>query len=93
VVGRTPPMIRITNSYLDRVMTAAETDPLVTGQFMRVIGMLDPPARLLRPSIMLRVVWANRPRRTSPQPASESVDSAMEAQSQCAVSPSPKGPR
>jgi 2-polyprenyl-6-methoxyphenol hydroxylase-like FAD-dependent oxidoreductase len=93
VVGRTPPSMRITNRYLDGVMIAAETDPLVTGQFMRVIGMLDPPARLLRPSIVLRVVWANRPRRTSPRPASESADSALEAQSQCAVSPSPKGPR
>jgi len=93
VVGRTPPSTRITNRYLDRVMIAAETDPLVAAQFMRVIGMLDPPARLLRPSIVLRVVGANRSRRTSPRPTGESADSATEAQSPCAVAPSPKGLR
>src|SRR5258706_13400020 len=73
VVGPTPPSMRITNRYLDRVMIAAETDPLVAGRFMRVVGLLDPPAALLHPSIVRRVVWANRPRRTSPRLGSESA--------------------
>ena len=51
---------RISNAYIDRVMTAAETDPVVAGQFMRVIGMIDSPARLLRPSQLLRIARANR---------------------------------
>ncbi len=55
VVGPRPLSIRITNAYLDRVMTAAETDSVVAQQFMQVIGMVDPPTRLLAPSIMLRL--------------------------------------
>ncbi len=64
VVGPRPLTMRITNAYLERVMTAAETDPVVAGQFMRVIGMIDPPVRLLRPSMLLRVAHTNGRRRT-----------------------------
>jgi hypothetical protein len=40
--GVGPPLsMRITNAYLQRVMTAAETDPVVTSRFMRVIGTID----------------------------------------------------
>jgi 2-polyprenyl-6-methoxyphenol hydroxylase-like FAD-dependent oxidoreductase len=53
---------RITNAYLDRVLAAAETDPAVTQQFLRLIGMIDAPSRLLRPSLMFRVARANRRR-------------------------------
>ncbi len=63
VIGPRSPSMRITNAYLERVMTATETDLTVAGQFMRVIGMLDPPARLLRPSILLRIARANLVRR------------------------------
>jgi 2-polyprenyl-6-methoxyphenol hydroxylase-like FAD-dependent oxidoreductase len=64
VVGPRPLSTRISNAFLDRVMTAAETDLTVAGQFMRVIGMIDPPTRLLRPSIVLRIAQANRVRRS-----------------------------
>lgn len=50
VVGPRPLTMRITNAYLERLMTASETDPVVAGQFTRVIGMIDAPTRLLRPS-------------------------------------------
>jgi len=60
VVGPRPVSMRITNAFLEPVMTAVEVDPVVAGQFMRVTAMIDPPARLLRPSILLRVVLANR---------------------------------
>jgi 2-polyprenyl-6-methoxyphenol hydroxylase-like FAD-dependent oxidoreductase len=75
VVGPRPPSVRITNSFLDRVMTAAETDPTVAGQFMRVIGMIDSPARLLRPSILLRIARAkaNRPQPIHQRPGEESA--------------------
>jgi 2-polyprenyl-6-methoxyphenol hydroxylase-like FAD-dependent oxidoreductase len=62
VVGPRPVSMRITNAFLERVLTAVEVDPVVAGQFMRVTAMVDPPARLLRPSILLRVVLANRRR-------------------------------
>jgi hypothetical protein len=51
--------MRITNTYVDRVLTGAETDPTVANQFIRVTGMIDPPARLLRPSFMYCVATIN----------------------------------
>jgi 2-polyprenyl-6-methoxyphenol hydroxylase-like FAD-dependent oxidoreductase len=60
VAGPRPLSMRITNAYLNRVMTAAETDPVVTQQFLRVIGMLDTPTQLLRPSIVVRLATAKR---------------------------------
>jgi ketosteroid isomerase-like protein len=51
-----------TNAFLERVLTATEVDPVVAGQFMRITAMVDPPVRLLRPSILLRVARARAPR-------------------------------
>lgn len=68
VAGPRPLTMRITNAYLERVMTATENDPVVAGQFMRVIGMIDPPSRLLRPSILRRVAHTLRRRRTDARP-------------------------
>jgi 2-polyprenyl-6-methoxyphenol hydroxylase-like FAD-dependent oxidoreductase/ketosteroid isomerase-like protein len=62
VVGPRPFSMRITNAFLERVLTATEVDPVVAGQFMRITAMVDPPVRLLRPSILLRVVRARAPR-------------------------------
>ncbi len=75
VVGPRPWTMRITNAYLERVMTAAETDPVVAGQFSRVIGMIDPPSRLLRPSMLARVAHTDRRRRTELRPIEELVGS------------------
>jgi 2-polyprenyl-6-methoxyphenol hydroxylase-like FAD-dependent oxidoreductase len=74
VVGPRPLTMRITNAYLERMMTAAETDPVVAGQFIRVIGMIDPPVRLLR---LLRVAHkhTNRRRRTATRPVDALVGS------------------
>ncbi len=66
VVGPRPMLMRISNALLERVLTATESDPIVTSQFMRVTGMIDPPVRLLRPSVLLRIMRANR-RRTDAQ--------------------------
>jgi hypothetical protein len=65
--------MRITNAYLERVMTAAETDPVVAAQFMRVTTMVDSPIRLLRPSMLLRSMCAKRGRRTDVQSDDELV--------------------
>jgi hypothetical protein len=65
VLGPRPISMRITNAYLGRVMTVTETDPVVAGQFMRVTSMVDSPIRLLRPSILLRVLQSKRRRRTT----------------------------
>jgi 2-polyprenyl-6-methoxyphenol hydroxylase-like FAD-dependent oxidoreductase len=42
VTGSRPLTMRLTRAYLNRVLTAAEFDPAVTEQFMRVNGMIDP---------------------------------------------------
>lgn len=46
---------RLSNAYIDWVLTAAETDPAVAQQFLRVTGMLDSPAALFGPSFVARV--------------------------------------
>jgi 2-polyprenyl-6-methoxyphenol hydroxylase-like FAD-dependent oxidoreductase len=56
VEGRRSPAIRLLNAYVDRVQATAEHDAAVAGQFTRVIGLLDPPSRLMRPSIVTRTL-------------------------------------
>ena len=46
----------------ERVLRAAEVDPVVAQDFMRVIGMVAPPARLLHPAFVMRVALARRAR-------------------------------
>jgi 2-polyprenyl-6-methoxyphenol hydroxylase-like FAD-dependent oxidoreductase len=58
VQGPRPLSMRITNAYVDKVLAAAEGDPVVAQQFLRFIGMADAPTRLLRPSLMLRIARA-----------------------------------
>lgn len=55
VAGPRPTAMRITNTFLERVLIAAQTDPVVAEQFLRLVGMIDPPARLLRPAMMVRI--------------------------------------
>ena len=59
VAGQRPIGMRLNNAFADRVLTAVETDRVVAGQFIRVLGMLDSPARLMRPAILARVARAN----------------------------------
>ncbi len=68
VKGRVPLSMRLSNAYLDRVMTAAENDPTVMLQFLRVIGMIEHPARLLLPAFIFRVL-RTRQRRYRPAQA------------------------
>ncbi|OBJ32592.1 hypothetical protein A5620_24805 [Mycobacterium colombiense] len=58
VAGPRPVSVRFTNAFLERVMIAAQTDPVVAEQFLRVVGMIDSPASLLRPAMMLRIAQA-----------------------------------
>ena len=72
IAGERPLGMRINNKFADMVLTAGETDLVVNSQFFRVLGMLDAPTRLMRPSILLRVARANilRPQSVSePLPA------------------------
>jgi 2-polyprenyl-6-methoxyphenol hydroxylase-like FAD-dependent oxidoreductase len=72
IEGPRPLSTRVTNAFLDRVLTAAETDPVVAEQFLMVTGMVEDPIRLMRPSILARVAHATR-RRRPPAPADASA--------------------
>jgi 2-polyprenyl-6-methoxyphenol hydroxylase-like FAD-dependent oxidoreductase len=56
----TPPLIaRLFNKYVDRVLTAAETDTAALNQFVKVTSLVDPATRLLRPAMIWRAARAN----------------------------------
>jgi hypothetical protein len=61
--------VRLSNKYVDRLQTAAETDVEVSEQLTRVVSLLDPPAMLLHPKMLLRAARRRRPRQTEAQPA------------------------
>ena len=66
VQGRRPLSMRLTNSYVDRVLAAAETDAVIAQRFLKVVGFTNPPTSLMHPSVMLRVAATNwRQRRHS----------------------------
>jgi hypothetical protein len=51
---------RILNWQIDKVMAAASNDIAVTETFLRILGLTAPPTRLLRPTMLSRVIMANR---------------------------------
>ena len=63
VEGPRPLSVRIANAYMDRVLTACESDAVVAGQFFKVNGLVDPPSRLLHPAFIYRVATVNLRRR------------------------------
>ena len=64
VEGRRTPGVRLMNAYMDRLLAAAEHDPVVARQFGRVIGLLDAPTSLARPALLRRVLGARTPAST-----------------------------
>ena len=79
VAGPRPLPVRVINVYVERFQRAAEQDVVLTERFFRVAGLLDPPARLLRPSLLLRVLAGNL--RQRPVPAGDPApDPAMTSQ-------------
>ncbi|OMC41862.1 hypothetical protein [Mycobacterium sp. IS-1264] len=45
---------------MDKAQAAAATDPVIAEELLRVMHFVDPPARLMRPSFLIRLVTANR---------------------------------
>lgn len=51
---------RLVSWQMDKVAAAAANDPAVGEAIFRVTHLVDPPARLLQPSFLMRLVAANR---------------------------------
>jgi 2-polyprenyl-6-methoxyphenol hydroxylase-like FAD-dependent oxidoreductase len=60
VEGHRPVAMRLSNRYVERLQTAAETDLAVAEQMTRVVALLDPPAALLHPKLLVRAARARR---------------------------------
>jgi hypothetical protein len=56
VDGERPLRVRVLNSYTDRLLKVAQRDPVVATAFRNVVGMLRPPAYVMRPQVALRVL-------------------------------------
>jgi 2-polyprenyl-6-methoxyphenol hydroxylase-like FAD-dependent oxidoreductase len=55
IEGKRSLSMRLTNAYMARVIATAAADPVVSGQFLRVVGMVDSPLTLIQPSTVMRV--------------------------------------
>jgi 2-polyprenyl-6-methoxyphenol hydroxylase-like FAD-dependent oxidoreductase len=70
--GRRSISQRLVTWRLDKTLTAAENDPVLTERIFRVTQFIDPPTTLLRPSFAMRLfakLWFAIRRRAQPAPA------------------------
>lgn len=63
VDGRRPLSVRVMNRYLTRLQAAAAHDPRLTARLVRVVGLVDPPSLLLRPTTIAPVLRSALQRR------------------------------
>ncbi len=56
VAGRRTLRTRFANAYVHRCHVAAHVDPVVSRTFLRVANLVDPPAVLMRPALLARVL-------------------------------------
>ena len=54
--GDRPPILRMTNAYVDRLLRVAEHDPTVAAAFSDVTDLLAPPLSIMRPRVLRRVL-------------------------------------
>lgn len=57
VEGERPLRLRLAQQFLRLVQRAATRDAAVTLAYMRVAGLVDRPESLMRPDMLLRVLW------------------------------------
>jgi 2-polyprenyl-6-methoxyphenol hydroxylase-like FAD-dependent oxidoreductase len=68
VEGHRSVAMRITNKYVGRLQQVAENDIEIAELFTRVVGFLDPPAKLFGPKPLMRAA-RHRPRSATPRQA------------------------
>jgi 2-polyprenyl-6-methoxyphenol hydroxylase-like FAD-dependent oxidoreductase len=66
--GRHSLSMRFANWCTDKLLIAAEEDIVITEAFFRVLNLVDPPNRMLRPAVLIRLLTTNR-RRDGPRRA------------------------
>ena len=66
VQGPRPLPVRVLNAYAARVQAAAERDPAIAEQLLRVVSLQDPPTRLFRPSTAVPVLLRSLRRGPTP---------------------------
>jgi 2-polyprenyl-6-methoxyphenol hydroxylase-like FAD-dependent oxidoreductase len=70
VRGARPWPVRAVNAYVERVLRAAEHDPVVAEQFLRVVALQAAPRSVFLPSTVVRVLHAHlRQGRLAPREA------------------------
>jgi 2-polyprenyl-6-methoxyphenol hydroxylase-like FAD-dependent oxidoreductase len=82
VQGPRPLPVRVLNAYAGRVQAAAERDPVVAVQLLRVVSLQDPPTRLFRLSTAVPVLL--RSLRRGPAPAVEASTASTPVAGPCA---------
>lgn len=60
IAGKRTASVRLRNALVDRMVAAAETDPVMVQRFLQMMNMVGPRAELFRPSTILRM--AAKPR-------------------------------
>jgi 2-polyprenyl-6-methoxyphenol hydroxylase-like FAD-dependent oxidoreductase len=59
--GHRPLSMRLVNRYVDRLQSVGEYDVEVAEQFASVVGLMDPPSRLMRPKMLMAAARRRRP--------------------------------
>jgi 2-polyprenyl-6-methoxyphenol hydroxylase-like FAD-dependent oxidoreductase len=75
--GPKPPLTDLMNRYVSRLVVAAQSDPVVTGQFAKVTNLMAPPPSLLKPGIALRVWRGSRKARATTLDSTAPVDTTV----------------
>jgi 2-polyprenyl-6-methoxyphenol hydroxylase-like FAD-dependent oxidoreductase len=77
VTGPRPLALRALTAFSERVLAAAEDDPVLSNQFLRVAVFVDPPTKLVRPRVLCRVLVGNLRRQRVEVPGSAAPQSAV----------------
>jgi len=79
IPGPRPAKVRLINSYLPRLHTAATRDETLAAALVRVIGLKDRPQTLLRPDRVIRVLHGSLAASRKPSGGGRGVQEALGA--------------